>query len=215
VPTKLRQVFVRQGDCVLSIAADHGIGDPRIIVDHPDNEQLFRDSRRRAGILGPGDILTVPIETNEHSVSENSELRLRVTLPRTSLRLYLKKADGSAMSGEAVKYWLPARDEPLDASTDGDGLLDIRVPATARVVRVQIVSTGQMLHVRPGALDPIDQESGVVQRLSNLNYLPPDARPTVDELTAAVTRFRVDRGLEEEGGMDDAFRDALESAHRS
>lgn len=215
MPTELRRVIARQGDCVLSIAADHGIGDPRLIMDHPDNQDLFRDTRRRDGILVPGDRLTVPIEMNEHSVSENSSLELRVTVPRTSLRLYLKKADGSAFSGEAVKYWLPARPEPLDASTDGDGLLDIRVPATARTVRVQIVSTGQMLDVRPGGLDPIDRESGVVHRLSNLGYLPPDARPTVDELEAAVVRFRADRGLSEEGGVNDELRDALESAHRS
>jgi hypothetical protein len=50
---------VRQGECLASIAARHGLPSAEALFDHPDNAELKR-RRKHPGVLSPGDVVKVP-----------------------------------------------------------------------------------------------------------------------------------------------------------
>lgn len=213
MPERNVVIVVRRGDCVNSIAAAHGIGDPRQISDHPANAEVFQNTRRRHGILLPGDVVTVPIRCNEHTIVQDNTHRFRVTMPRTRLRLLIEKPEGGAYANEDVLVHCPGVAKPKKAKTDGDGLLDVPVPATARTVRVDLVSLKRALDVQLGDMDPSDDDRGIKKRLANLNYLSSAEGVSVAEYEAAVARFRKDQRLAEGAIFDDELFDALEGAH--
>lgn len=206
-------IVARRGDCVTSIAAAHGIGDPRQITDHPANRELFQDTRRRQGVLLPGDVVTVPLRTNEHTIFQDSTHNFRVTMPRVRLRLRIEKPEGGAYADEDVRLHWPGVANPKQARTDGDGLLDVPVPAAARSVRVDLLSLKRALDVQLGDMDPSDDDRGIKKRLVNLGYLARAEGLSVQEYEAAVAKFREDQGLTEGALMDDELFDALERAH--
>ena len=65
-----------------------------------------------------------------------------------------------------------------------------------------------------GALDPVDELSGVQSRLANLGYYngPVDGAQN-DDLSLAVARFQGDEKLAVSGDIDDDTRDALRQRH--
>ncbi|MFO0612098.1 MAG: hypothetical protein U0414_05910 [Polyangiaceae bacterium] len=211
---EVRRVIARQGDCVYSIAAAHGVGDVQSILDHPDNHELFQGTGRSAGILARGDVVTVPVQRNQHSVSQDQTLRVQATPPRTRLKLVLKDQARSPLANESVVLRVPGSEQTRQATTDGDGLLDEPVPARARAILVEIPRLHETLLVQLGHMDPLEDESGVRKRLANLNYLPPSAEATDDELAAAIALFREDHGLAADGEESELLQ-ALEAAHGS
>jgi hypothetical protein len=69
--------------------------------------------------------------------------------------------------------------------------------------------------VRVGGLDPIEERSGVVQRLSNLGYLPKTPEVPAAYVAQALRRFQRDHDLEPTGELDAKTKDALEKEHKS
>jgi Ca-activated chloride channel family protein len=56
---KSEKYTVKPGDCLASIARQHGIGDWRRIYDHPENKE-FRDKRPDPNRIYPGDVVWIP-----------------------------------------------------------------------------------------------------------------------------------------------------------
>ncbi|MFO0616636.1 MAG: hypothetical protein U0414_28845 [Polyangiaceae bacterium] len=214
MPNDIRDVIVRQGDCLASIAAAHGIGDERRILDHPDNRELFSLPGRRAGILLPGDVVAVPMHTNEHLVAAGDTLNVSVKLPRTTLRMKLTGPGGEVLANQRVLARLPGAPEPREYTSDGGGLLEIPVPPRAREVTLELPEIQQTLVVALGHMDPLPGRAGQIKRLANLGFLPPHAQATEDEFRTAVRRFREANHLAE-GGADDAFQSELADEHGS
>lgn len=214
MPDEIREVRVRQGDCVASIAAAHGIGDVRLIIDHPENRALFEAPGRVPGVLRPGDLVVVPMRINEHQLAPEDTLRVRVKVPRSTLRIRLTGAGDEALANKRVLARFATVREPRELSTDGDGFVEIPLPARAREVTLELPEIEETLVVALGHMDPISEASGVRKRLANLGYLPPDGGATEDELAGAVRRFREARSMPE-GGVDDELRSALVDAHGS
>lgn len=211
----IRDVIVRQGDCVASIAAAHGIGDIRRIMDHPDNRALFETEGRAGGILLPGDVLAIPMRRNEHQAAAGDTLEVLVQMPRTTLRIRLTGADDEALRNHRVLATLPGNPEPRELTTDDDGFVEVPVAPRAREVTLELPNLEQTLIVALGHMDPITEGSGLKKRLANLGFLAPHANATDDELADAVRRFRAARSLSEGTEVDDEVRDALVEVHGS
>jgi peptidoglycan hydrolase-like protein with peptidoglycan-binding domain len=81
------------------------------------------------------------------------------------------------------------------------------------VVRVGEREVKQRLHV--GALDPIDEISGLQARLRNLGYYEGEVDGRHDGLlAAALDEFRLDAGLSPGAASDSTLFDALEREHK-
>ena len=55
----MQQHMVKEGECLDSIALDHGFADWRTIYDHPKNTDL-RSKRPDPNVIHPGDKLFIP-----------------------------------------------------------------------------------------------------------------------------------------------------------
>lgn len=116
-----------------------------------------------------------------------------------------------------ITYQLIVDGVTTDGTTDSDGYLDCEIPADAMSGQL-ILSPGTphetVMPLNLGHLDPIDEVSGVKQRLRNLCF---DCGDQTDETTpdfeAAVGAFQLKHGLSVTGKVDDATRAELLKAH--
>jgi hypothetical protein len=86
----------------------------------------------------------------------------------TMLRLCLLDERGEAR--RSLPYKLSVGGETIEGETDNEGILMHRVPVDAEKATLEI--EGQQIEVEIRRLDPIEEVSGVQQRLRNLGYAP-------------------------------------------
>ena len=108
----------------------------------------------------------------------------------------------------SVAYRLEIGGRTIEGTTDGDGVLDEAIDARATVAQLTLEPGSdheRTIEIRIGYLDPAEEQSGVMQRLSNLGF-----RPRGDaDLPNAIAAFQRSRGLDESGELDDATRERL------
>ena len=207
---------VRQGDCLSSIAKQHGLGDWRTIYDHPQNAAL-RASRPNPNIICPGDILFVPDRTLRWENARTKQRhRFEIGVPRQLLRLVVQDADGIRIANTA--YELTVDGQAFTGTTDGNGQLEAQIAVDAREGRLR---TGayewelKISHLNPMSPDSVDGGvSGAQARLKNLGF---DVGP-IDgirggQTEAALEAFQRKERLEVTGMLDDDTRARLESRH--
>jgi N-acetylmuramoyl-L-alanine amidase len=189
-------VYVTQGQCLLSIASETG-HHWNTIWNDPANAELR--SRRRPNILLPGDAVTIPpIEPRTESGATEQRHRFRRRGEPAVLRLTLLDNGEPRANAE---YVLTIDGERREGRTDGEGTLAEPLPCGARRAVLRIGE--EELDVQLGGVDPIEEPSGVRQRLENLGFAGPDA----------IRRFQESRGLEATGEADQATRDRLLQDH--
>jgi Putative peptidoglycan binding domain len=205
---------IAQGDSVESLAVAHGLTTEKV-WRHPENAPL-RAARQSPHVLHPGDRLFLPpidVRTEQLATTRVHRFERRGVPSRLRLRL--------AILGE------PLRDEPFvlyagglefHGQTDGDGWVDVRVPASLERGRLVVGNGDDAIEyaVHPRELDPCDEVTGWQSRLRNLGYAP----GTVDGVAGAQSRaalaaFQQDEGLPATGEPDDATRARLIARHGS
>lgn len=220
---------VRTGDCLSSIAAEHGFDDWRLIYDAPANE-AFRNKRPNPNLIYPGDTLIIP-DTKPRKLLRPTAATHTITVhrERTWLRLQLKVhephhyllevgaerytgvTDGSDVIAHPIdakehsgtlRYW-PVEPVPGSAGTNEVTADSVEPPSDAISWTLSI-----------GALDPVEEVSGIQGRLRNLGYYAGEVSGDLDEPTqGAVRRFRVDHQLSDTSDLDQALRDKLVQVH--
>ncbi|MEM1432906.1 MAG: peptidoglycan-binding domain-containing protein [Pseudomonadota bacterium] len=100
-------------------------------------------------------------------------------------------------------------DDVLQAcSSDGNGLVEVEVPAVTKTVELLLEDENIPLEV--GAIDPLEEPSGVQARLNNLGYFCGAIDGVVDTLTEnAIREFQREHDLEVTGAADDQTLAAL------
>jgi hypothetical protein len=105
-----------------------------------------------------------------------------------------------------------------EGKTGSDGYLEHEIPEGARSGRL-ILDPGTpnetVVPLNLGHLDPVDEVSGVKQRLANLTFPCGTGDEATPELAAALRAFQAKHGLDVTGEIDDATRNALREAHGS
>ena len=132
---------------------------------------------------------------------------------RIALALLMLACAGSRAVADEP-YVVEGLAPPADGRTGADGRINFEVPINVRQVRVILWRLNRAHVVRIGHLDPIDEPSGVRQRLQHLGYhghtlgesAYPLAPPDQEREVLAVRAFQRDRGLTETGDVDDATR---------
>jgi Putative peptidoglycan binding domain len=209
----MRPYVVRQGDHLEAIAVQLGF-DASTAWNDPKNEAL-RTLRKDPAILCPGDILYVPDPTPVLSaVKVGGTNTYTARVPMVPLNVAIKDMQGKPLAGKA--YVIEGVGDPIEGTTDADGMVKAEVPATTPSCRVVLKDLKVRYTVKVGHLDPITEESGVRHRLINLGFLPSSFdkfRARLPSLERGLRAYQGARGLAQTGIIDDETRDALEKEH--
>ncbi len=216
---EMKPYVIRQGDHLIKLAHKLGFA-PEEVWDDPKNAEL-KEERGDGSILRPGDILHVPDRPRKklpfEKATTNSYVAKLPMLP-VSLRL---GSEGELLAEEpyVIEGLGP---EPIEGKSDGDGMIELEVPADLRELTVVLPERNERFQLKVGDLDPVDQPSGLRMRLTHLGYYNATLQgqdgyvgTEEDRLAAGLRAFQVAAELEPTGELDDETRAKLLEAHGS
>ncbi len=203
---------VSQGDCLSSIADEHGFF-WETLWNAPENAAL-KERCKDPNTLSVGDRVFVP------------EKRMKSFMRPTGAR-HTFKVKGVPVKFRVTLAWgdEPRANEPfrlvIDGETyegvmTGEGGVEVNIRPGARSGSL-IVGEGEReteYEVRLGALPSVEAVAGALERLQNLGYY--DGAPTDtldDDARAAVRAFQHTQGLDATGELDLATRSKLRELH--
>jgi len=203
---------VQQGDHIFSIAKQFEFRDYHIIWDHPNNAAL-RQKRINPHVLFPGDIVYIPDKNiKTERVVTTQVHRFQVDLDPLKLRIVLKDFDNEPIPH--VDCELEVEGTIYKLKSDGKGVIEKEVPATAKHGALKVPDLDLELPVKIGHLDPHDEDPGWQARLINLGYHPgPVGDDDTEQLSYSIEEFQCDQGLKVTGKLDDATRARLKEVH--
>jgi N-acetylmuramoyl-L-alanine amidase len=197
---------VRSGDCLSSIGATYGL-DWNKIWTHPANGDL-RAKRKNPNVLYPGDVVFIPEkESKQEACATGNTHRFVKNNPLAKLKLRL------LMNGRPrpnLPFELYAENSLIaKGMTDSEGFVAAKIPGALREARLSLVDGAlpEAYHLKLGALDPVDTESGAKQRLTNLGFA------VQDDLQAAIKEFQSKMNLAVTGSLDSQTAARLEKEY--
>lgn len=175
------------------------------IWNHGNNAELKKT--REPGSLVPGDTLFLPeVEPTTYTLETGKHHRIVVRRPEAYLRLCLKDVHDEPLRD--TPFELVVGEKTESGSTDGDGILEMKIPATADTLLLKI--EGRTLRLRPGRLLPIGKDgeehpAAIKARLHNLGYGPgPLSDKPSPRAEKSLRAFQREYELEETGKPDSA-----------
>lgn len=210
------QYRVQPGDCILGIAAKFGFLEWEPIWNLSQNKDL-RERRKDPSVLADGDVVYVPDIPQQVFVLETGKRhRIVIKRLRVAIRPQLLHLDATPVAG--AKYAVTPAKKPLEGQTDGDGWFEQKVPADANDLKLTVNLTDDPdgpcyeWRLAIGHLDPVDTDSGLQQRLSNLGYWPAGESDAAT-LPYGLRAFQDDHDLDVTGEADQATQDKLKEVH--
>jgi hypothetical protein len=199
---------VVQGECISSIAMEHGLFWEKV-WNHPNNAELKR-RREDPNVLHPGDVVFIP-EKEEKLESGATEQRHRFQRKGEPSRLRLRVLDGDEPRSNR-SYVLSVDGILVSGTTDADGRLEVGIPGNAKKAELKIGS--DIYRLQLGGVDPVSEITGIQARLNNLGFAcgPVDGE-FGPKTVAALNRFRQAAGLPTSKQIDDATRAKLVDWH--
>jgi hypothetical protein len=208
---------VEQGDHLSKIAKDNGFTDYTIIWNHPNNSDL-KSQRQNPNVLFPGDQVFIPdMEQKQESGATDKKHTFVVDKKTLKLRLVLQDTYEKPIAGAQCALLVDGQTYQL--TTDGNGKLEQEIPLDAKKGTLTIRGdqtpfTNDVIPIKIGHLDPIDEISGQVARLNNLGYSagPLDGSDT-DAFESAVEEFQCDNSLTVDGICGPQTQSTLKQVH--
>jgi hypothetical protein len=201
---------VQAGDCVESIAFEHGHF-WETLWNHPNNRQL-REIRKDPNVLLPGDRIFIP------------DPRIVIVHKPTGARhQFLRRGVPSVLRLRLLEEGEPRADEPyvlkidgksFSGKTDREGRIEQHIPPNARFGEVTLTTTGEEYPLILGGLDPVSNVLGIQERLNNLGFdCGPNDGTLTDRTVAALKRFQSEHGLPVTGDPDTMTQQKLLEVH--
>lgn len=204
--------IVKQGDCISSIAFEHGFF-PETIWNHENNAEL-KKKRQDPNVLMPGDVVFVP-DKRLKVVSEPTNQVHKFSYKAGSAKLNLKLLmDDEPLANEP--FVLDIEGNLFEGTVDNEGRIRVPVIPNAENGKLTVGTAPHQIEyvLDLGWLDPIEQISGVKKRLHNLGYEVGimDQRVS-NELRDAILEFEFDHNLEQTGQVTDQLRARLKEVY--
>jgi hypothetical protein len=197
--------IVKQGETLMAIAEANGIATWQEILDRPENAEL-KKKRSDPGVLKEGDTIFIPSREMKHQAAAvDAKHPFKISRKKAWVRIALKDADGTALTGT---YELTIDGAKSSGTIPPGGLIEQAVALDAASGSLVVRTTDgrtETWDLQLAPMDPIDEESGVLARLTNLGF------GDGDDLAAAIRAFQARLGLEETGVIDEALRGKLQS----
>jgi hypothetical protein len=205
---------VQQGECIESIAFEHGLFWETVWND-PQNSELKR-IRKNPNALLPGDKVFV----REKKLKE-------IACAHGHRHRFKRKGVPSILCLQILDDGEPRADQPyiieidgksFSGRTDAQGRLEQTVFPNANEGKLTVgegeSQTEYELLLRN--LDPVDEISGAQGRLANLGYDPgpPDGRLSL-KTQAALQGFQADHGLQITGRLDETTANKLAEVYET
>lgn len=201
---------VGAGEGIAAIAKTHGYL-WKTLWEHGRNSAL-RGRRKNPNQLLEGDELYLPPKG-----------RKQVTKPTDARHAFKRKGEPTRLKLQLLDLDEPRRNEPytltfgdqvIHGTTDGEGRIDQPIPGEVSAATLMLDTAREIYSIAVGELDPVDQLTGVQQRLGNLGYDCNDEPGELGEGTHdALARFQGAHGLDANGEADDATRAKLRELH--
>jgi putative peptidoglycan binding protein len=208
---------VQQGDHLSKIAKDNGFTDYTVIWDHPENADL-KSQRQNPNVLLPGDEVFIP-DREQRQEGGATDKRHTFTVDKKTLKLRLVLEDIYEKPIAGAPCALLVDGQTYQLTTDGNGKLEQEIPLDAKegVLTIrgnQTPFANDVIPIKIGHLDPIDEVSGQIARLNNLGYFAGklDGADT-DALNSAVQEFQCDNGLAVDGNCGPKTQSKLKQIH--
>jgi Putative peptidoglycan binding domain len=208
---------VEQGDYISKIAKDNGFRDYTIIWNHPDNADL-KNQRQNPNVLLPGDQVFIPdMEQKQESGSTDKRHTFQVNKDTLKLRLVLEDIYEKPVAGAQCALLIDGQVYQL--TTDGNGKLEQEIPLNAKEGTLTIRGdqtpfANDIIPIKIGHLDPVDEVSGQVARLNNLGYFAGSLDGSDDDaFESAVEEFQCDHNLKVDGICGPQTQSKLKQVH--
>jgi hypothetical protein len=203
---------ILQGEHISRIAAKYGFFDYHIIWNDPANAAL-KKKRLNPHVLLPGDVLQIPDKQEKWVSKPTTELHtFTIIRPMLKLRIAVRDFDNVPVANAECELEVEGTIYPL--TTNGDGLVEQDVVATAENGRLRVPSLDLDVPIKIGHLDPSDEESGWLGRLINLGYTDDRLGSTsASDLQSDIEEFQCDFGLKVTGVLDAATTAKLKQIH--
>ena len=198
---------VRRGECIASIAFDHGLPVEVLVEANADLES----ERGELGILAEGDQVEVPEVRPKHvEVDGTGSYVVRLVHIANPITMRFTRISGEPLLGERVALKVDGVPVHQERTTGDDGHATFLVPAWAKTGSVIVGDPGLAMPVTFGDLDPITTIRGVQGRLKQLGYYWRDVDGEIGPFThQALRAFQRDAALETTAELDDRTRSLI------
>lgn len=206
---------VRQGETIYLLGKRYGVP-PDAIWDHPENQEL-QERNRHQGILYAGEVISVP-EREDREEACQTEQRHRFVRRGTRVSLELRFLDLDEPRAGAPYRLVVDHVHTFEGMLDDDGVLTASIPVDAEHGEIWVGDASDEDHFcfAIGHLDPINESSGLRQRLDNLGFSCDGGDETAcNAFRSALQAFQQKYDLEPSGELDDATRARLEEIYGS
>ena len=214
----MKPYVIKQGDYLTKLAHQMGFDADTVWSDGKNAE--LKALRPDPSMLQAGDILFVPDEPKKRLPLKAEEENSYVAkVPKVSVSVVVSD-DDEPIADEP--YVVEGLGDDEERTTDADGTVTFEAPVHVREVTVRFKKRDLVFRIGVGELDPIDTDSGVRMRLTQLGYYGAQTagedayvERNDAQLAAAIAAFQGARSLPISGDMDEVTRDALLEAHGS
>jgi len=204
------KITASQGDSIPSLAQDNGHFWQKL-WDHGENAAL-KAKRKNPNQLMEGDEVFIPeLELKKESRGADSRhvFKRKGVPAKLKMQLFLL---GEPRKNEP--YVLELDGKLITGNLDGDGKLEQFIPPNCKGGSLQLKGGKEIIPIKLGFLNPIDEISGVKQRLNNLGFrCGSEDNELNDQAKAALKEFQAKHKLPESGELDAATKSKLQAMH--
>lgn len=215
----MKPYVIKKGDYLTKLAFELGFDKDTVWNDGKNAE--LREKRADPDTLRPGDVLFVPEKDPiKNKLSKEADHAFSAAIPTVKLKVALAIGDKKLANEKVV---IKGLGEDKEATTDGDGNLELDPTLDVAEVKVELPGRKRSLKLKLAGMDPQEEPSGARMRLQNLGLLGKSfakgkdayVQHDKDALAAALKRLQAQSGLDETGGLDDATMKALKDLYGS
>ncbi len=208
-PVGSGSTVVKEGDCISSIAYQHGHL-PDTLWNDPGNAQL-KAKRGTPSALLPGDRVHVPpIREKQEAGATERRHKFKLKGVPEVLRIRFLDEDGEPEANE--RYIIVIDGVSREGITNADGELVEPISPDAVEGKVTLPDLDREYRIHLGHLDPVDTPTGVQARLNNLGFSCGAVDGKIGPMTiSALQAFQRAQGLDPSGKPDGATLQQLKN----